>query len=768
MRRILVLALMCLTADVLAQTPGAPIIAGRVVAAGTGVPLRRARVELIGQGVLPAGAPPELLRTSGAQPVLTDDDGRFAIEIQALRPAMPLTISKGGYVTTFAVIRRENANTPIELPLVRGAAISGIVLDLKGAPAAGYPVTIRRAGANPERDGSPAQFMSTTDDRGEYRAGGLPRGTYDVAAGSASTFLDPKASDPKLRERELGLGTRVQVRLDTGDELGGVQLMAPAITGGEALAIAMRDQAGVPPPGPRNFVPARGAAGAIRGRVLTAARTPVAGALVFVRGSNAGSNANLSARTDEKGAFEVLGLRAGRYMVEASVNGQMAWRHGQDRVGQDGRPIALATDQSVNADVILPAARALYGTVVDEHGEPVQGARIQAQQIQYEADRLVAAPVGAERRTDDRGSYRLWGLYDGTYLIQASVDGILTGTTGRQNTYATLYYPASPTVAGAQRIDLRDDTIANIVYAPVTLTQVTGLALDGDAQLVAGTARLIEPRQSGRISSARTASIRPDGTFTIRHVPTGNYILQILGDGPGRTGLFASTEVSVGESPVRVTLKASHGTSVEGRLVFEGADQLTTLNSFRVTPTPLDDRARSEPRVVVLSTTEFFVTGLFGPTTFSLRGSSTDDWYLKSFTINGTDITDTGFDFGAQPGAITNSLLVLSRNGASVSGRLRDSSSSNYFVVAFSTSRDARFALSRRVKFSRAAADGSFRIQGLPPGEYFVAAVDHLEGTANGGEWQNPELLARFETGAERVTLLEGQDRSVSLKLLER
>jgi len=49
-----------------------------------------------------------------------------------------------------------------------------------------------------------------------------------------------------------------------------------------------------------------------------------------------------------------------------------------------------------------------------------------------------------------------------------------------------------------------------------------------------------------------------------------------------------------------------------------------------------------------------------------------------------------------------------------------------------------------------------------------VAAVDHLEGTANGGEWQNPELLARFETGAERVTLLEGQDRSVSLKLIER
>ena len=49
-----------------------------------------------------------------------------------------------------------------------------------------------------------------------------------------------------------------------------------------------------------------------------------------------------------------------------------------------------------------------------------------------------------------------------------------------------------------------------------------------------------------------------------------------------------------------------------------------------------------------------------------------------------------------------------------------------------------------------------------------MAAVDQLEGTTAGGEWQNPELLGRFEAGAERVTLLEGQDRSVSLKLIER
>ena len=46
MRRVLVLALLSLAADTLAQTPGAPVISGRVLADGTGIPLRRARIEL--------------------------------------------------------------------------------------------------------------------------------------------------------------------------------------------------------------------------------------------------------------------------------------------------------------------------------------------------------------------------------------------------------------------------------------------------------------------------------------------------------------------------------------------------------------------------------------------------------------------------------------------------------------------------------------------------------------------------------------------------
>jgi hypothetical protein len=762
--RLVALALLLLVStDALAQTP---VITGRVLAAGTDVPLRRVRIEL---PVRP-GSPSE--------PMLTDDQGRFAIEVRgAIGASVPLTVSKGGYVTTVVVVRRENLNTPLDLRLTRGAAISGIVLDPSGTPAQGYGVTVRRVDANPERDGAPAEYSGTADDRGEYRIWGLARGTYSVTAGSTTPVI--QTIDGKVQIVREVRGGGVQIRVETGDEVGGVQLVTPVMTPAQEVAAAAaeaRRKQGLPDP--KDVVLPRGTAAIVRGRVLTATRTPVADATVRTSGPTASL-----IRTDQDGRFEARGLRAGQYTVEAVAN-DMVWRYGQERLGQSGRPIAVAADQTVDGiDIVLPALRAIHGVVADEHGEPTQGARIQAFRVEFVGDRLAATPIGPQRRTDDRGHYRLWGLYDGAYLVSASMDGIVSGLASRRSTYATIYYPGSPTVSGAQRIDLRRDTMANLGFFPVTLSEVSGVALDGEAPLVAGKVQLIEARQQGFVSSSRSGPIQQDGTFAIRHVPPGNYVIQVLGDGPGRTGLFAAQGVSVGETPVHVTMKASHGTAVEGRLILEGVAgdvrpsspvlfsgpgvSIGSLGStsFQVVPVALDDRARTESRMAVIGSSEFFITGLFGPTAFSLRRGFADDWYLKSFTINGVEISDTGFDFGARPETITDSQLVLSGNGASIFGRLRESTSGNYFVVAFPTSREQRFAFSRRVKFVRASADGSFRVQGLPPGDYFVAAVDNVEGTADGGEWQNPELLLRLESGAERITLLEGQSGNVTLRL---
>ena len=70
--------------------------------------------------------------------------------------------------------------------------------------------------------------------------------------------------------------------------------------------------------------------------------------------------------------------------------------------------------------------------------------------------------------------------------------------------------------------------------------------------------------------------------------------------------------------------------------------------------------------------------------------------------------------------------------------------------------------------FVRSAFGGEFRVSALPSGDYFVAAVSRLQGSRDGGDWQNPDVLLQLEARAERITVSEGQTANVSLRLIDR
>ena len=59
-------------------------------------------------------------------------------------------------------------------------------------------------------------------------------------------------------------------------------------------------------------------------------------------------------------------------------------------------------------------------------------------------------------------------------------------------------------------------------------------------------------------------------------------------------------------------------------------------------------------------------------------------------------------------------------------------------------------------------------IGNLPPGEYYVAAVDWMQGTEGFGEWQDPAFLNAIAPRATRVTLTEGQAVSITPRLIVR
>src|SRR3954469_17233798 len=164
-----------------APPPPGGRITGRVLAADTGRPVKRARV---------FASAAEL---QGGRGMLTDDSGVFDLtELPAGR--YTLTVSKSGFVSlSYGQRRPLQAGTPLQLAdgqqlkgiqfqLPRGSVIGGHVLDEDGDAMPGVMVRVMRYQyLQGERRLTPAG-NAQTDDKGQYRVWGLMPGEYYVNA----------------------------------------------------------------------------------------------------------------------------------------------------------------------------------------------------------------------------------------------------------------------------------------------------------------------------------------------------------------------------------------------------------------------------------------------------------------------------------------------------------------------------------------------------------------------------------------------------------
>src|SRR5262245_36280451 len=158
-----------------AQIPqGTASIAGRILTADTGRPLKRARVFVTGTG-------------RGGHSDVTDDQGRYQVT-NLPADTYTITASKAGFVDAIYGQRRpQQPGTPVEVAdnqaianidvrLVRGGVITGRVLDEDGEALARALVTVQRYQyVRGERQLTPAGG-DQTDERGPYRGCGLAPG----------------------------------------------------------------------------------------------------------------------------------------------------------------------------------------------------------------------------------------------------------------------------------------------------------------------------------------------------------------------------------------------------------------------------------------------------------------------------------------------------------------------------------------------------------------------------------------------------------------
>jgi uncharacterized GH25 family protein len=739
------------------------IITGRIVADDSGEPVPNARVAL------------NLANSRERVVLLSDRDGRFSLPAPEGRHNIVATKTRfaRGQVTTVA------GGAPVEIRLRRGAAISGRVIDDLGDPVIATRVTVEGISSGTSAG------TTLTDDRGEYRVGGLPAGTFRVAvmtvgpmqfrpittrdaARSAGGLSLRGFSEPTFATtyypNSASPGEAQSLELNWGDEHAGVDL------------VLQGPRAGLQPydvgrPGPLIPVPQRPQAtrplpstGVIRGRVTGSNGLPVPYAAVRL---DVPGRPQL-VRTLLDGRFEFRDLPAGTHRVSAS------------KVGYFEREIQVPLKQAETLDDVqcaLDAFNVIAGHVFDEHGDPVQGARMEVLQLRYEGGRRRLVPARSlGGATDDHGAYRLFGLRPGQYVVSAEVGGV--SATADLPGYARTLFPG--TVMPGQALAVAVGQVVEATGVDFGLVRAETATISGRMVTAAGapaggTLQLLPSQHSlSAMGGPADARIYPDGRFEFAGVAPGDYVVQAYRGrrNSSTEGEFGAARVTVTDGDVKgVVVRTSAGSSIHGRITFEPSLGTNLPNPWDVALSPILVDFDLSPQnnfasADIRPNSTFTIEGINGPRRLEVI-TTPPGWVLKEIRAGGIDVTDQVLPFGTADESLRDVEVIFTDRVTELIGSVRDDRARPMVaasVIVFSTDRARWYSRSRYVQRARTEADGSFSIAGLPAGHYYAMPVRDVP--ADGDEaWQEPAFLEALIPAALNVLVGDGGRSSVNFRL---
>ena len=500
-----------------------------------------------------------------------------------------------------------------------------------------------------------------------------------------------------------------------------------------------------------------------------------------VRASAPGAQETRTTLTDEQGRFELRELTGGRYTITASKGGFITLQYGQQRPSEPGTPVDLAAGQTLEKLVVgLPRGSVITGRISDEFGEPLTGAQVRVLRYGYAAGARRLIPAGQSDRTDDQGTFRVFGLPPGDYVVSATLneDRALfrpraSGADDEATTgYAPTYFPGTTNAGDAQRVTVGlGQELSGIGFglSLMPLAKVSGRVVGLAGLELAGVVMAMPDdmvRQA--MSQPRGAAVNADGTFELSGLAPGRYGL-IVG-GRGRRGGDEPT----GRTPVTVsgvdlsgiTIALAPPAVVRGVVVTDTGAVGLRSSQVRVSFTPAQpagaEAFRGGRGGGINGDFTFEVAGITEPG--YLRVSPPPGWYLKAILRDGQNLTDQ--PFALEPGTqMAGVRVVLTQVATAFSGSVRDDRGNAVLdatVVVFPDD-DAQWTYqSRFIRTARPDTSGRFEIAGLPAGDgYRVVALQGLED----GQATDPEFLATLRDRSERLTLAEGESKSLDLRL---
>ena len=493
-----------------APQTGTARIRGRIVAAQTGTPLRRAQVTL--------GVP-----ASQARSTLTDSDGRFEFaQLPAGRYAV--VASKTGFVTLqygqrrptdvtdFIVLADDERRDGVDLALPRGGVIAVRVTDDFGDPLPGAQVQVQRYQYGPDGQrrlntvymlGNIGQ--SATDDRGEVRMYGLPPDEYVVSAMLRNNGVQFNP-DPTINE-----GFALTYHPGT---------VNPADA--QTVTVSLAEETSI------EFAMSSARLTRVSGTVVDSQGRPSAGSFVnLVTRQGNGMSSTGGGQVAPDGTFTLNGVAPGDYSLE--VRSQLRPGVAQE-IEFGSTPITVAGAEITGVRIITGRGATISGRVIFEGTRPQspseQGPLRVFPNPADPSRPFMIGGIGPDSRNngtvDVNGNFQLAGLSGRVFLLVSAAGWVIKSISldGEDVTDEPLELTGKQSVAGL------------VIRLTDKLTQISGKVSDSRGQLsrectvIFQSAEARDPIIASRL--LRTARCDSKGSFQMRGMRPGRYVVTAI------------------------------------------------------------------------------------------------------------------------------------------------------------------------------------------------------------------------------------------------
>lgn len=462
-------------------------VSGTVVDAATGAPIVRAHVTCDGYQAGKAQQFGALTNSEGKFSISNLPPGTYQLSAERIGYVAPIEGGTPGLRTT---LREGVKKSDVKLKLERTGAILGRVLDADNNPLEGVRVIIE-TGARASSMSVPVS--ATTDEKGQYRLGGLAAGKYRVRAMPTALPFPP------------------ELRTDGSEEPHSVATYYPeSLTSSGATRVQVRSAIDLTDIDIRlQRIPKTRVSGMVAG--IPDGVRPQTVSISFL--SNGAGRQTFNG-VDANGAFQLWNVTPGKYAVSARVS--MQGRQIQSAPVE----VEIARDHVDGLELRLVPAFEVIGKIEFEGDSarpkpPANGGPTPRFNLQM-ASQIGPSTGGMPMTVTEDALFRFANLQPGKYRFvygwRASVRSIRLGTVEMEGNL----------------IDLTNGTGGaplTVVLGPAE-AEIIGIVRDEKGPVAGASVRLVNTGISLTTSNATFSAVTgADGRFRLANVPAAKYVL---------------------------------------------------------------------------------------------------------------------------------------------------------------------------------------------------------------------------------------------------